>query len=249
MNNSGTYRWLLNSLLLCLLTGLLGSWQWEESEQERYQEEKVSGQVFEKEKWESITKSLDYSETPLEKEEEEPEQRIEYNPETTAAWSSILKFLLIAVAVGLVIFIIANLMGGESLFSPRNRKISRKPEITLENLEENLQEAEIDDFLTQAIKEGNYTLAVRLHYLAIIKALSSRGFIKWKKDKTNGEYLRETRSSSHFTLFQEATRLFEWVWYGNKPIDKTGFERMQPNLIRLEKAILTSTPTTNTTAG
>jgi hypothetical protein len=247
MNKSDTYRWVRKHLLLSFLLLLLSSWQWEKSEQELYLEENVNGQVFEKEKWESITKSLDYSETPRE-EEKQPEQRIEYNPDTTAAWSSIMKFVLIALAVGLVIFIIANLMGGEALFSPRNRKIGRKPEITLENLEENLQEAEIDDFLTQAIKEGNYTLAVRLHYLAIIKALSNQGFIKWKKDKTNGEYLRETRASSHFTLFQEATRLFERVWYGNKPIDKVGFEQMQPNLIQLEKAILTSTPTTNSAA-
>jgi len=82
-------------------------------------------------------------------------------------------------------------------------------------------------FIRAAKEKGDYALAMRLYYLAIIKEMSLKKLIKWKRDKTNGEYLRELRSSNFFTEFNEVTNIFERIWYGGGKIDAgtfAGFE-------------------------
>lgn len=141
-------------------------------------------------------------------------------------WGELLQTLLIIVAIGGIAYGIYRM-----LQEPRNRRILRAQdgvEITEANLDQYLHETDLDRFLRAALANGNYALAIRLYYLQTIKDLSERGTIKWAKEKTNRDYLREMRNHPQHDAFRSATRAFERVWYGNEGLTADEFARMEP---------------------
>ena len=213
---------------------------WNTDPQSLYEEEAVENRAFDREDWVRVVRGMKFDEKPSE--DKEP---VEYQTQTrnTGAWAGFWKVILIVVLVIIVALILVNMLGGEALFGARDKKLKKeKKKITLENLEEHIEEAEIDRFIQQAINSKDFKLAIRLHYLAIIKALASRRFIKWKRDKTNGDYLREVSASVFFDRFQNATLAFERAWYGDKALDQSAFQELQPGLLSLEREIMAINP-------
>lgn len=147
-------------------------------------------------------------------------------PEEGSFWSGFFKFLFIAMSVIILAFIIANMVGAEGwALAPSNKKI--KPQaaipITLANIEERIHESDLDRYIREALEKENYPMAVRLYYLAIIKELSLKKWIKWKKDKTNRDYIRELSTTNWHSNFRSVTAMFEKVWYGKKEIGGMDF--------------------------
>ncbi len=205
---------------------------------EAYLDESIEVHAFDKEEWKNLTKDLDYSDEPEKEkkpEEKKPRQR---NRSNDLAMAQVMKILAIIAAVALLVLFLANMMGAGNIFTPKNRKIKRtSTDIDLEEIEENIHEAEMDPIIQRAVNEGNYPLAIRLYYLAILKELSLDKSIKWKKDKTNGAYLRELRSSPYFRDFREVTLIFERIWYGKSDFVKADFENVQPKFQNLLNSI------------
>ena len=120
------------------------------------------------------------------------------------------------------------------LKAPKNRVIARDGvEITLENLEEYLHETDLERFLREALEKGDYPLVIRLYYLQIIKSLSEKNAIRWSKEKTNRDYLRETREHRMGEQFRIVTRTYERVWYGNQSLTLHEFGRLEPQFKNL----------------
>ncbi|MGK0363428.1 MAG: hypothetical protein ACI85O_000473 [Saprospiraceae bacterium] len=192
----------------------------------------ISAQELDKQKWEEITSDMDYSGQPEELVEEEKGKdsfgdqafrEISNSGGGSLFGAGLFKgfaiVFLIAVVVMILLFLVKDGL-------PNNEKVE-KTVITLENIEDNIHETDLERFIREAKEKGDYALAMRLYYLSIIKELSLKKLIKWKRDKTNGEYLRELRSSNFFTEFNEVTNIFERIWYGGGKIDAgtfAGFE-------------------------
>ncbi len=147
-------------------------------------------------------------------------------------WLMFFKVLAILMLIGLVAIILVNVLGGGNLFVPKSRKIKETNEVvTLEDIEANIHESDLDRHIREAIEQKNYTLAIRLYYLAIIKELSLNRWIKWKRDKTNKDYLREMRNTNLFKPYREVTRIFERAWYGQSDLGEQDFQRMKPQFV------------------
>jgi hypothetical protein len=58
----------------------------------------------------------------------------------------------------------------------------------------------------------------------VLKAMYAKQLITYKKDRTNGEYLREIKYSQLFDEFKTLINLFERVWYGNFPITPSSYQ-------------------------
>ena len=197
--------------------------------QEKYLLENIERHPFDDKKYEELTKDIDFTE-----EEIEPKKREEKSdPQTFEGIGAFLKFFFIALGIGILIFLLVKALNNESLFLPRDKKLRPATQIDLEKIEDNLEEADLDDPIKQAIAAGDYTLAVRLYYLAILKDLSLGKKIKWKKNKTNGEYLRELAGSPIFKNMQEITLVFERIWYGKVEIDKEGFLKIEQLFLKM----------------
>ena len=112
---------------------------------------------------------------------------------------------------------------------PKERKLAeQKMTIDIEHIEENLHESDLDRFIRQALEQEDYPLAIRLYYLAVIKELSLKHLIKWKRDKTNSDYLKEVSHPQLKSSFSAATRVFEQIWYGKASIDAETFAELRP---------------------
>lgn len=211
--------------LLCFATGLFA--------------QNESGKKLSPAKWQELTKDLDYSGAPPPESEEDLQMRrdstdmfgdFEIQQQRSRSTGSpfgagIFKVVAIIFLVAVVTAIIWFLLK-EGSGAPDEK--TDGPAITLENIEENIHETDLERFIREAKEKGDFALAMRLYYLAVIKELSLRKIIKWKRDKTNGEYLRELRSSDYFANFREITNIFERVWYGGGTIDRGGFAVIEP---------------------
>lgn len=222
---------------------------------EQYMEEDLGRHAFGRQDWEKATEGLSYEEPASrrkQREEAERQKRLEgergggESPGgpgpgfsiDSGLGSAILKFLAILFLAVVLAILLRALLGLEA--APRNKKI-RGPAgsgpISLDDIEDSIHESDLEAYIRQAVAAGEYALAIRLYYLAILKELSLRKAIRWKKDKTNRQYLFELRQSPLAGPFAEATRFFEQAWYGGRAVGEGEYRLMEPRFRELvEKA-------------
>jgi hypothetical protein len=150
-------------------------------------------------------------------------------------------YLLIGVLIALVFVILYFMLGKDNLFKPSSKKIEALDLKSIEQIEENLEEYDVSYYLQQAIDNNQYRIAIRLHYLLIIKELSAQKFIKWKRDKTNRNYLYETQDYPFAQNFKRSTNIFEKVWYGERNVTEGDFSMIHSHFSSLNKEINQST--------
>lgn len=108
---------------------------------------------------------------------------------------------------------------------------------TLTEAEENLTRANIAQLLEKLIGEQRYREATRAYFLLVLQQLHKTGFIEWKKQKTNFDYVRETFGKQLHQPFEQTTRFFEFIWYGNQPVSQSQFPDIQARFQQLINAI------------
>ena len=216
--------------------------RYEESVKKYYSED-IKTNDFDRQKWQKDIAGLDYTIEEKKKKEEanRASKRGEnYNPtRISPALASFVKWFFILGAVAIIAFFIYQFAVGGDVFGPQSKRVYGPPsvKIDLADVEDNLLESELDPLIRQAIFDKQFSLAVRLYYLAIIKELSNKKSIVWKKDKTNRTYVREMNSHKLSDKFKQITTTFERVWYGDSTIDEATFQKIQPDFKDLLKQI------------
>ena len=204
--------------------------------QEEYLQTNLEQRPFSDERYSKLTEDIDYTEENYER--KKINKKNEAPPVKFEGLGAVLKFIFILSGIALLAFLLIKALTNENLFSPRDKKLKPATIIDLEKIEENLEETELQDPLQQAIADGNFPLAVRLYYLAVLKNLSLNKKIKWKKDKTNGEYLRELAGTSIFEEFQKITLVFERIWYGKMELTQADFSEVEKLFLKILPAPL-----------
>ena len=100
-----------------------------------------------------------------------------------------------------------------------------------ENLGENIHEINFETAIEEAVTQRNFRLAVRLLYLQTLKRLTDANLIAWKPDKTNRQYVYEMANSPFHADFEYLTTQFEFVWYGDFPVDEARFQQVKNNFL------------------
>jgi hypothetical protein len=149
-------------------------------------------------------------------------------------FSSIFGVIFWIIAIGLFGYLVYRLFLSNSSFLTRNRKNIASDIAVVE--EENANDP--DSLLRNAIKSGNYRLAVRYLYLQSLKRLSEKKFIEINTNKTNYEYVNEIRKHKFANEFASLTLQYEYVWYGEYPVDARLFEQIQNGFTQFTKSHL-----------
>ncbi|SHG41735.1 hypothetical protein [Winogradskyella jejuensis] len=102
-------------------------------------------------------------------------------------------------------------------------------------IEENIETIDFDSLITDALKDNNYRLATRFLYLKSLKTLSTKGIIEWHYDKTNNDYLQEIKDNQVKSLFKRASYIYDYVWYGEFPIDEANYNKNKADFHQLAK--------------
>jgi hypothetical protein len=179
---------------------------------------------FDEKKWKEIVGSTNYEEAPLKK---EPPKKASEPGKPWFTLPSIspelLKAISFAVVFALFAFILYYVSRNTSLKAGK-KKI--KP-ADVAGPVENIDELDIEGLLRDAHTNGDLRLAVRLHYLLLLKRLNEVGLITWKKDKTNRDYLSELYGrNACYDDVRALTLAYEIVWYGERSVSPESFQRL-----------------------
>jgi hypothetical protein len=104
-------------------------------------------------------------------------------------------------------------------------------------IEENIETMDFDRLIEEATAARNFKRGVRLHYLKLLKEMGSRKLITLRMEKTNHDYLRELSVPALRDPFARITLLFEYVWYGDLPVDEPTFRRLRESFTSFDAMV------------
>jgi hypothetical protein len=152
---------------------------------------------------------------------------------SSSTWFQTLIWIIIigGFATGIILYLSNNNVG---FFRRKNKMFGEEQgeEITEDIFSINYQ-AEID----KARSAGNYRLAVRLHFLRMLKIMSEKQVIRYAQDKTNFNYLIELQSGPYYESFFRITRDYEYSWYGQFPVTVDMYELIRQDFARMDKIL------------
>lgn len=214
LGKNGTY--FLFGILLALIPWGLPAQGTPDPEQS-YREETIERQEINESNWKKATRGLDYS----------PPETTRRQPRGTMGGNGRRVVIILAIIAGaaLLAFLIAYLLGYIQL---KPKKEKEQIRVSVEEVEDRLLEADLRSLIQEALARENYNSAIRLYYLLCLKELSLAKLIRWKKQKTNRNYLGELRSGPYYAPFQELTRIFDRVWYGAMPLNRDTYQELVP---------------------
>lgn len=194
-------------------------------EENPYLTEKIERKSFDEATWRKTIKGLDYK---VKVKKSTPKKYNSTTPKvkpfdfSKLAW--VFRFFILVLAAGILIFLLFALLN-----RPRNRKITL-PEaaIRIEAIEDNLENTELMALIQNAMNQNNFQMAIRLYFLETLKQLSIRHLIRFKKNKTNREYLFELRKSPHYAAFQELSLIFDRIRYSGHELSAEAFWAIEP---------------------
>lgn len=142
--------------------------------------------------------------------------------ESTPLWVNILVFgTILLVLVGLMLYIFD--VDVKTIFGRSAKQIS----MDFEEMPTDIHSLDFDDLVHKSVSAGEYRRAVRLLYLESLKELSKRGWIDWQINKTNHDYQLELSNTRVALPFDDLTLHYEYVWYGDFPIDAERYQRVE----------------------
>lgn len=179
------------------------------------EEQVVEQKTFDQKEWEALQEELDYSGTPKKEKEKKKEAKKDrsFSPPQISMPNGIMYIgaLVLIVLLGALLYVVFTQDQAE------NTTIEKQDGslVGIEQLAEELDKREVDPYIRQAEAALDYPLAVRLHYLALLKKLNEVGHIKWRKNYTNKTYIRQMQSNVNASNFKQLTATYERIWYGD----------------------------------
>jgi len=183
-----------------------------------YQQERPVVRRFAQEKWRAVVEGVNYDEAVRKEEPEQPKESVSWEAWNGSWWRVIAYIAVTGMVITILYFLLKNISFD---FRIRKTKITSAPN---EGELENIEALDTRAILVRAIEDGDFKLAVRLYFLALLKTLNEKGVIVWKKDKTNKDYLTELFLRDFlFDEIRDLTRSYESVWYGDHDLRQESF--------------------------
>jgi hypothetical protein len=134
-----------------------------------------------------------------------------------------IKFLLWSLAILFLLIIIYQLSKSGKLFTGSKRNVQVSEQADEEEL---LLHHNFDDLISSAIKNEDYRLATRYHFLKVLQQLRDKNHIAFEPDKTNSRYVREVPAALQ-PAFSTLVLQYEYVWYGHFDIGMEQFQQLE----------------------
>ncbi|HOY48524.1 MAG TPA: DUF4129 domain-containing protein [Flavobacteriales bacterium] len=201
----------------------------------QYKNEKTGKKQFDERLYQRAIQGLDYKEPPQPKKEEKklPKQEIE-----TSGKSSFLGIGQVVLIIVILIVLVVLIMLIINQAKQTNPRLKEDPDWLQVDIEKEASPEQIlQQKLDECLRNGNYAFAVRLLYLQTLADLHREKFIRWKKDKTNADYVAELRNTPLFRPFRDLTRWFEKSWYSHTPPDEKTYRKLEPRFMQFRQEI------------
>ncbi|MDQ3551206.1 MAG: hypothetical protein M3413_06735 [Bacteroidota bacterium] len=147
----------------------------------------------------------------------------------SSQWLKIFLFIIFGIAIVWLI-----ISGDFKLFRSQPKTIKQK---SIDDADQNIFETDFESEISKAITSNDYPLAIRLHYLQVLKELFVKNIIHYSPDHTNQDFVYQLRNSRYYSDFFSLTRSFEYIWYGKFYVSEPAFEKIQNNFISFKKQL------------
>lgn len=144
----------------------------------------------------------------------------------------ILYVLAALVAVGLVYVVIRN--RNKFLFRRREEKLF--PDDSVEYTGEQDADAFVR-LLAKAEQDNDYALAIRVSYSGLLQVLDKKQIICWEASKTNRNYIYEIKNEAWSRTFEEISRIFDHVCYGEFPVNEVEYRNIKRYFVDFRKEV------------
>lgn len=140
----------------------------------------------------------------------------------------------IILLIAFLLFVIYRIIVVNNLFVfYRNKKIP----VEEEQEEVDIRDENLDDRISKAIREKDYRSAVRFLYLKGLRLLNDKGWIRYHAQATNHEYVHQLNQNPVAGDFRFLTQVYDYVWYGEFPVNDEQFDRLQSDFKRFYQAV------------
>lgn len=140
-------------------------------------------------------------------------------------------FLWILVVAGVVMAI---WLFRKSEFGSFLRGNTKEAGFNFSDMEEDISQIDFEEKVRKAKQDKDFRLAVRWLYLKQLFLLNEHGRIAWQPYKTNMDYANELSASSLKQSFRQLSKLYEYVWYGDYPLEEAGFAKAESEFAQFE---------------
>jgi Domain of unknown function (DUF4129) len=147
-----------------------------------------------------------------------------------------MKVLMYVVAALILIYAILRFMGMEKvmLWISGNKAVNPAFDIK----EDNIYGIDFTQALEEAVAQGRFREATRLHYLKTLRILSDLGRINWTKQKTNIDFVQDLTGTDLSHGFVDITRIYEYAWYGEFPVSEKEYQLVREHFNQFEKQVV-----------
>ncbi len=149
-----------------------------------------------------------------------------------ASFLSIVPYLLLGILIFLLIKFFLNANASALLQAKKEQSA-----VSLSEEEHLIKNEDLQQLVQKALADKNYRLAVRYYYLFLLKLMSEKEIISWELQKTNDDYIQEIKKTELQLPFRTITRLYDYVWYGDFPIDESKYYKAEKTFSILQKLL------------
>ncbi len=100
-----------------------------------------------------------------------------------------------------------------------------------------IKNEDLQQLVQKALADKNYRLAIRYYYLFLLKLMGEKKLIIWELQKTNDDYIQEIKNTELQQPFRIITRLYDYIWYGDFPIDACKYYKAEKSFSTLQKLL------------
>lgn len=144
----------------------------------------------------------------------------------------VVPYLLLSLLIYLLIKFLLNVNASSLQQAQKNKNL-----VSLSEEENIIRNEDIQELIDKALADKNYRLAIRYYYLYMLKLMSEKELITWELQKTNDDYLQEIKKTTLKTPFTKITYLYDYIWYGDFPIDEDGYNTAKKTFLQFQQMV------------
>lgn len=144
----------------------------------------------------------------------------------------ILPYFLLVILLFILIKFFLSVNARAVMHAKKNQSI-----VALSEEEHIIKNENIQQLIATALTQKDYRLAVRYYYMYMLQLMSEKELIVWELQKTNEDYTRELKQQELMMPFAAITRLYNYFWYGEFPIDESKFKKAEIKFLSLKQLL------------
>lgn len=177
-----------------------------------------------KQNWRKTVGETDFTETYT-----ETQTNSKFNFKPSLGWikSDLTRNIFTVIVIGILVFLLYLLLRNK-VFN-FDKKITNKELYQVFDENADISNLDLDSIFCKVMLEQNYRLAIRIRFLMVLKVLVSQEYLRWEKDKTNGDYIRELSKTNLILDFKHLVFIFERIWFSDVEINASDFSILNPS--------------------